>query len=218
MDSSSKPKNQNLNLPGNFKKRPAILEGLRDIGSNTTQSIKEDLVGGIPKDFMNQFFGSTGMPKRQVSGEISAGEQLIVNDLYSGKHQKEHDERKQIFFERTLLREERILVEKKTNELKIKLQQITDEIKVIAVTLPNTAEEIQTAQMQASVDPGIYHINFFDKILEFLKNFRKNISHANNWMVSANRRASKKNYWGRLKTGGAKYMLSGEHYSQRSAG
>jgi hypothetical protein len=141
-----------------------------------------------------------------------------VNDLYSGKYEENKQSQKQLFYERTLLAEEKALIEKKTGELRMELQQIMQEIQVIATAMPKTVEEVRTAQMQSVVNPGLYHIVFFERMLEFLKSFRRKIEHANSWLYTANRRAAKKSFWSMYKQHGGKYLLSGEHYSQRSAG
>jgi len=59
---------------------------------------------------------------------------------------------------------------------------------------------------------------FFEKIIEFIRNFRKNIDSASTWLQSSNKRAEKKNFWAMYKKKGSSFLLSGESYSQRSAG
>jgi hypothetical protein len=60
---------------------------------------------------------------------------------------------------------------------------------------------------------------FFEKLLEFVKSFRKKINQSNVWLSSANKRAGKKGSWkSNYQQHGAKYLLSGEHYVARSAG
>ena len=80
------------------------------------------------------------------------------------------------------------------------------------------AEEVQIATMQAPVEPGIYHLVFFERLLEFIKSFRQNIGQAKNWLQSSNKRAQKKNYWANYKKHGGKFLLAADHYVSRSAG
>ena len=57
------------------------------------------------------------------------------------------------------------------------------------------------------------------KLLEFIKSFVKKVEEASVWLHALNKRSAKKNVWGaNYKKFGAKYLLSGEHYLQRSAG
>jgi nicotinamide mononucleotide adenylyltransferase len=54
--------------------------------------------------------------------------------------------------------------------------------------------------------------------MEILKSSRQKIDQASVWMGSANKRAEKKNYWSMFKKKGSSFLLSPDHYSQRSAG
>jgi len=54
--------------------------------------------------------------------------------------------------------------------------------------------------------------------LEFMKSFRKKIEDAQIWLHASNKRAEKKNFWSTYKKHGSKFLLSPDHYLQRSAG
>lgn len=192
------------------------LEALKDIGNATKQSLKEDLLKKAPADFMDQIFGPRS---RNFSGEIVAGESLEINEVLTGAHEEKQKLRAQLTLERTLRLEEKETIEKRTNELRIQLSSIQKEILTLSENTQDLAEEVQIAVMQAPVEPGVYHVLFFEKLLEFIKSFRKKIEEASVWLHATNQRASKKNVWGaRYKKHGAKYLLSGEHYITRSAG
>ncbi|OGM13671.1 hypothetical protein A3A76_02760 [Candidatus Woesebacteria bacterium RIFCSPLOWO2_01_FULL_39_23] len=194
-----------------------IVESLKDVGDNTVKSIKEDFVGKIPGDFMDQLFGSASTNKN-ASGEIIPGESLEFNKVLSGEKAEEDRLRQQITFERRLHEEEKVQIQKKTNELRIQLKVISEEIISLAKNTQNLSTEVQIAALQAPIEPGIYHVIFFEKLLEFIKSFRKKIDEASIWLHSSNKRAQKKNYWTSYKKHGGKFLLSGEHYLQRSAG
>jgi hypothetical protein len=198
------------------KHQPNPLETLRDIGNSTAQQMRQE-AAKIPTDFMEQLgvrpFG------KSYSGELEPGESLEINEVFSGKHEQLKQLRHQTALERKLLEEERVQVEKKSNELKMQLSVLREEIIVLAKNTENLAEETQIAAMQAPVEPGVYHVIFFEKLREFISSFRKKIEEASVWLHTANKRASKKNAWGaNYKKHGAKYLLSGEHYISRSAG
>jgi hypothetical protein len=109
-------------------------------------------------------------------------------------------------------------VAKRTNELKIELKKIFDEISSLAKATQNLSEEVQIATLQAPVEPGTYHLVFFEKLLEFIKSFRKKVEEAAIWLHATNKRAEKKNYWSMYKKKGSSFLLSPDHYLQRSAG
>jgi hypothetical protein len=197
-------------------KNTNALEALKDIGASTTRSLKEDLVQKVPENFIEQLFG----PKltRNFSGEINPGEALEISEVFTGRHEEKQKLQRQLTLERRLREEESIRIEKRTNELKIHLKVLMEEITVLAENTQNLGTETQIAAMQAPVEPGVYHIIFFEKLIEFIKSFAKKIEEAGVWLHASNKRAEKKNYWATYKKHGGKFLLSGEHYLQRSAG
>ena len=196
-----------------------VLESLKDLGGGVGKSVKEDLLSPMSKDFFNQLFKSRSQNK-SYSGEIKPGEQVGMKDVFSGNREKEEKLQKQMTMERVLHQEEMSLIQKKMMELKQQLTAIMQEMQVISVTTPQLSKEIQIAAMQAPVNPGIYHLRFFEKLLDFMKAFRKNASQANSWLHAVNARGKKGgNVWGNnYKKGKGSYLLSSEHYLQRSAG
>jgi hypothetical protein len=193
-----------------------VAEEAKNIAGSALDSIKEDLVKKAPQDFMQQIFGVKR--DQRISGQIDAGEQLQMRDVYSGKREFVENKKKQFAFERRLHEEEILRIQRKSNELRIQLKTLMEEVVVLADTTQDLGAEVKVAAMQAPVEPGIYHVIFFEKLLEFIRSFRKNIEKASVWLHVSNKRAEKKNYWARYKKHGAKFLLSGEHYISRSAG
>jgi hypothetical protein len=198
------------------KATPNPLETLKDLGKATASQMRQE-AKQMPNEIIDQLFG----PRQQknFSGELLPGQAIEFKDVLSGKQEQIEFQRKQISLEKILLQEERIRTEKKTNELKIQLKVLQEELIVLADKTEGLAEETQIAAMQVAVEPGVYHVIFFEKLLEFVGSFRKKIEEASVWLHATNSRASKKNAWGAaFKKHGAKYLLSGEHYVSRSAG
>lgn len=193
-----------------------ILESLKDIGTSTGDTIKKDLLGDSAEEFFRQLLG-TPKPEKH-SGEINPGESVELNNIYSGQRESEEKLQTQIRLERNLSQEQNSLTEKKMNELRIQLHALTQEIYELAKITQNLGQEVEVAAMQAPANPGIYHLNFFEKLLSFIRNFRKNIQSAEVWLTATNDRAEKKNFWSSFKKQGTKFYLSSEHYLQRSAG
>jgi hypothetical protein len=191
-------------------------EEVKNIASSAVDSIKEDLIKKAPGDFVEQILGSKRDQK--ISGQIDVGEQLQMRDVYSGKREAVENKKKQFAFERRLHEQEIVRIQRKNNELRMQLKVLMDEVVVLADTTKDLGNEVKVAAMQAPVEPGVYHVIFFEKLLEFMKSFRKKIEEASVWLHVSNKRAEKKNYWARYKKHGAKYLLSGEHYLSRSAG
>lgn len=193
-----------------------VLESLKDIGADVKNTAGQEFLKNTPQDFVDQLFGIGTSAK--ISGEITVGESIDVKEVMTSQDGSKSIERS-MHFERNIYAQEKDMIDRRTNELRMQLNAIMQEVVVITEKTQDLAQEAQIASMQAPVEPGVYHLIFFENILSFLKSFSKKISEASLWLHSANSRASKKNMWGaNYKKHGAKYLLSGEHYLQRSAG
>lgn len=195
--------------------RQNVLESLKDLGGGATNQMG-DLLKDTSEDFFKELLGIQKAPKR--SGEMSPGEALSMGDVLSGKEEENKKLRAQISLERKLSSDEQRVSAEKTNQLKVQLQALTSEVAKVAQSTGNLAEATQVAMITAPAEPGIYHIIFFEKVLEFLQSFRKKIDLAATWLQSTNKRAEKKNYWNTYKKKGSSFLLSPDHYLQRSAG
>jgi len=211
MDKANKAKSIKL------LRRANVLESLKDLGSHTSKTLKRDLLNPIPEDFFEQLLGTKPQEKK-FSGDIVPGESLEFNEVFSGKYEENKKLKSQISLERRLAAEEKTLVQEKSNQLRVQLHAIMEEILALAKTTQNLGEQVEVASMQAPIEPGVYHLVFFEKLLEFIKSFRKKIEDSSIWLGAVNKRAEKKNFWGTYKKQGSKFFLSSEHYLQRSAG
>jgi len=188
--------------------------------TQTKQNLVESLKGvgtQIPQDFLRELFGFPQVTPK-VSGEVRAGESLDMQELLSGKAEENKKLKAQLNLERNLAAEERRLAEEKIGKLRVQLQAIITEITKVAAGAKELSDEVAAATIIAPVDPGVYHLNFFEKLLSFVQSFRKKINLAVTWLHSTNKRAEKKNYWARYKKGRGSFLLAPDHYLQRSAG
>jgi len=200
----------------NLRTKQNVLESLKDLGIGAG-SQAGDLIKDTSEDFFRELMGMS-TPKVKRSGEIAAGQSVQMSDLMSGKEEENKHLRAQISLERQLSADERRVTQDKTNELKVQLQALMQEVQKVSASTQNLAEATQVSMMTAPIEPGIYHITFFQNILEFLQSFRKKIDMAAIWLQGSNKRAEKKNYWSMYKKKGSSFLLSPDHYLQRSAG
>jgi len=205
---------------GKAKKYPQYanpLEAFKDLGRSTSNSLKKELVQPMGRDFVEQIIGRK--IKKSYSGEIMPGESLEINDVYSGKRKEFEESEKLLQYEQKLVKEEKLLIERRTNELRIEIKSIHEEIVKLAKVTPRLSREVDIAAFQAPISPSTYEVFFLKQIFNFIKSFRQNVEEASYWLSRHNKRAATRNKWGaNLKKHGAKYLLSGEHYLQRSAG
>lgn len=194
-----------------------VLESLKDLGGGVNDTLKNDVFKRTSEDFLKELLGITRAQTKR-SGELTRGEPLQMSEAMAGKVEENKKLRAQISLERTMSADAQRLTQEKSNELRVQLQALTNEVQKVAVSTGVLAEQVQVAMIQAPANPGIYHIVFFEKVLAFLQSFRKRINEASVWLGSSNKRAEKKNYWSMYKKKGSSFLLSPDHYLQRSAG
>lgn len=194
-----------------------VLESLKELGSGMGDTLKNDVFKRTSEDFLKELLGITRAESKK-SGELVQGQSLQMSEAMAGKVEENKKLRAQISLERTMSADAQRLSQEKSNDLKVQLQALTNEVQKVAVSTGVLAEQVQVAMIQAPANPGIYHIIFFEKVLNFLQSFRKKINEASVWLSSSNKRAEKKNYWNMYKKKGSSFLLSPDHYLQRSAG
>lgn len=207
----------NKKKSSSLRTKQNVLETLKDLGSGVTDSLKTDLFQNGSEDFFRQLMGT--MPSQEKrSGNLNPGESFSMGNVLAGKEEENKRLRAQISLERQLSSDEKKVSQDKTNELRVQLQALTQEVVKVAQSTGNLAEATQVAMIQAPAEPGVYHIIFFQNVLDFLQSFRMKIDQAATWLQGSNKRAQKKNYWSMYKKKGSSFLLSPDHYLQRSAG
>lgn len=204
--------------PKSLPRTDNLLESLRDIGSTGFQSAKKDLLEGIPQDIFAQLFGPE-KPQRKAQGELKPGQSLEIDTMLREEREENKVLRLRLAREQQIRQEDESLVEQKTQNLKLELSALTQEVQKLAKATNELAQETKIAALQAPANPGVYHINFFERLRSFIASFRKKIENASLWIKSHNQRAAKKHtFWGQVSKAGSKRLLSPEDYLQRSAG
>lgn len=195
-----------------------VLEAINEIGSQVVATTKNE-TKAISDEFFRQLLGQQKIDKQQKrSGEVSMGKPLEMNKVLSGEQEKNKKLQEQIYFERRLHEEESHETSKKLNELRLRLQAIQEEAQKMVASTVGLSQEIKTAVMQGATSVSEYQISFYEDIIKTMVSFRKKIDNAVLWMQGQNKRGEKKNYWSQYKKKGASFLLSPDHYSQRSAG
>ena len=200
-----------------FIENKNVLESINSIGSQTIDTIKSE-TKATSDEFFRQLLGEQKNLQQKKSTELPLGQTLNMNEFVSGETEKRKELEQQIFFERRLFSEEKQESQKKIQELRVRLQAIQTEASRLVASTANLSENVKAAVMQGTVKADEYQIGFFESIVQMIVSFRKKIDNAVVWLQNTNKRSEKKNYWTQYKKKGAGFLLSGESYSQRSAG
>jgi len=209
-------KNQKTKLAKQIKTKN-VLEAINEIGSQVANTAKNESKA-ISDEFFKQLLGQQKKTQEKRSADLNTGSTLNMSEVMSGEAEKNKKLQEQIFFERRLFSEEKSETQKQLQELRLRLQAIQTEASKMIASTANLSQEVRNAVLTGSVDASEYQINFFESIIKLISDFRKKIDSAVVWMQGTSKRAEKKNYWSQYKKKGASFLLSPDHYSQRSAG
>ncbi len=183
------------------KKAPAVnndsvLEALRQMGGGVGRTIAKDVVGKVGSDALTSLFGQ--VPR---SGE------LFTNQPEVQPVQIRRPE---------ILRPPMVRVEE-TN-LKPQIEAVRAELKMLVASLKSFNQEVQKAVNEVPVQPGIYHLNFMERLKSIIKILREQIEDSRSWLALSTNRKKQKGYWGMFKKHGTQFGLSSERTIATQAG
>jgi len=115
--------------------------------------------------------------------------------------------------------EEQVIFSRQNQETKLEIETLQVEIKKLAKEVGGVMIEAEKTSFQAIINPGVYHKNFFKRLLSLLQLARKQISESKNCLMLFNhRQQSRSAYWTGVKTGGTSFMLSSDRTVATQAG
>lgn len=190
--------------------RRNFLESLRELGGGVAKSAKEDVIQSIGNSARGQIFGS-GPSRGNNYSDFGPSEfpSPEIKERFRWSKQEFTDIRTQ----------ERLLFKQTEQEARVKIEGLRAELLKLVKTTEGLGKEVQVAAIQAPVEPGIYHLNFLERLREFIISLRKNIAESRHWLAMCNAKAKKRNfYWQQVRKSGTKFMLSQERYMATQAG
>ena len=202
--------------PAPVKKQPqpkaandSILESLRGLGSGVGQTVAKDVAGKVAADAFASLF--CALPQQ---GEMKPNQPIDMKaDRFAGRQERAPfpQFRRPEFHRPPMVRLEEA-------GLKQQIDAIRAELKALAASVKSLNMEVQKAVIETPVAPGVYHLNFFEKLKSFLQVLREQIDDSRTWLSFQNNRKKKQGYWGMYKKHGTNFGLSNERSLATQAG
>lgn len=202
---SSRPKKQLVDI------NP--VEKLNKVGSAVANYTKEETKVNMKK-FWEQLLGtgeySNAAPQ---SGDMKAGEAI---SFQNNKKQEQLAQEAKPAIRAAYDYAGEVLRVGETNKeearaLQARLNEILNELQRLAAASVVLEKEVVEATGQAIVNPGKYHLNFFEWLLIEIQQARMQVEDASAWLATVTSKGGKKkNYWNMYKKHGTKFGLSGE--------
>lgn len=199
MQSSSKKKQVSY-------KNDNFLEALKSVPGGVSSAAAQE-VSKISGDIVTALLGGTPAS----SGELAPNQ---VIEFGARQQEQAPQPAAQIRTEVHRMPDMTVL-EQQTKE---QITAIREELKALAKSLKTLHQEVQSAISQEPVDPGIYHINFYDQLRSFLEVLRQQLDDSRSWLATFNTRKKKVGYWGMYKKHGTTFGLSSERSIATAAG
>lgn len=201
--SSHKPKTTT-----NFAHHANFIEARQGIVKDTAKSLKDDLIKGTANQMVDTIFNRGSQENSENENKESFDFNEFMHSSEAANKQR-HFDRVKYEYDQV----ETVIFNRRQQEIEKKIEQIQLELKNLAHEVVVLDETTQTVIQQEIVDPGVYHLNFFERLLNFVVQLRKRVAESRNWAALHQHRGKAKSYFwqqSNKKVGGTKFMLSQE--------
>ncbi|MFZ2024985.1 MAG: DUF5660 family protein [Microgenomates group bacterium] len=194
----SKP---NAKRPNPYIVGDNVLETVRSIGGNVGKTLSQDVVQEMGNNMLRDIFGT------QAPKELQQNESVAVQPEAPVKQPVSNSELMKPF------------IQKDIQETKAQLESIRKELQMLSKSIKGFHQEVEKAIMEMPVNPGVYHINFFEQLRSFLQSLRETLDNSSTWLAAFNANSKKKKgYWGKYKKHGTTFGLSSERTASTQSG
>jgi hypothetical protein len=179
-----------------------VLEALRGISQGVGKAVTHDVIAKTGDNIFNSLTESSPVQSETLIPEQS-NNTFEKYPRYSA-FSPERSSHQPIKMEETGLNQ--------------KIESVRQELAALVKSVTQLNKEIEKTVTEIPVQPGIYHLNFFERIRSILRLVRENIDDSRSWLSMSTSRKSKRKYWGMYKKHGTTFGLSQERTLATQAG
>lgn len=178
----------------NYDENP--VEAIRDIAGGVGKGIVQDVVGGVAQNTLSQIFG---LPK---SGDLQQNSEINFDELEQYPKTNKHIPE--------IRPMERMVFSSQQQEISRQIESLRQELKALINSSNMLVKDVEKVMMENSVDPGVYHVTFFERLRSIIKLARQQIAESQTWLQLMSSKKKKRGYWNMYKKHGTTFGLSGE--------
>jgi hypothetical protein len=195
----------------------SFVESMRDMGGSVMKSLKNDVVKGTAQSIFDQLIGSstTGNAPDLKQDNTPDLEAYIAEREAQAAEQAKSQERA---FHVHKAQESKVLFSYADESLRKEIDGVRQELQMLVATMGQVEQQVEQAMMDNIVEGGVYHLNYFHKLKEWIKFMRKSLEDSSAWLQMAGGRKSKGYFWTQTASSGNKYSQSSERNVQMGAG
>lgn len=186
------------------------IEQIKDLSRGVAADVTE-----VPAAILDTALEQIGLKTRKapLSGEIN---------LKTGERKEVKLEAKLRQLQTVNRQEQEIFNQKKRGtetEIKRLMDQLSLEVKRLEVQTAELTSDIRKITVESVPEnPGAYHLNFFDWVIETLRNLGKKVTQSRQWLTLWTTKKKQKGYWAMSKKHGQKFQFSDERSVATAAG
>ena len=197
--------------------RREIFKNPYEAGDKFVSKIKETAKDEFSKDWriaMSQMLGVENLASRkEKSGDLREGEEIVFAKEKKVEIEAAYDYKGEVLhFEQKGAQKENYEIRVKIDEIKIELVKLAKSSKELEITFKNVTLE------QQPINPGKYHLNFFEWMLVTIQNTRMRVEDSAAWLGVVSGKKNRKDYWSLSKKHGTSFSLSGERTAATQTG
>lgn len=195
-----------------------VFEALAGVGGDVLKSIKRDVGHDSVYDAWDQFLGKN--PARESTpnqGEMMAGEEIDIESLKKRERQVRVEPGNN--YHREIVEAGKRKTSETSREIQVKIQEILIEIKQLANSSSELKEKVEVIAIeQLTQAPGVYHLNFVEQILEWIRDARMNVEDSLAWFNALRSKKAARQYGVMAKKRGTSFTLSNERVVSTQTG
>lgn len=205
------------------KKQPLIdvnpIEAIRDFSGDVVGSVKQDLAAKGYEDILKQL-GKVEEQAQNLHGDLSEGEEMFLSNNTSEKSTlRRIDIDPGIDYHREIRHVSERSSRFESREVQAKLEQIMVELEKLIESSSDLESKFEViAVEQRPVEPGSYHLNFFEWMIGTIQAARQQIEDSSAWLSALQSKKGKKSYWSMFKKHGTSFGMSNERMVATQAG
>jgi hypothetical protein len=181
-----------------------VVESVRMIGSTVGKTVATDVAGRIAADALQSLLGQS----------VKSGEIRPQQTVEFPEEQRETQQEKRIQPREQI----NALAHQDAETIKRQIAAVRQELLSLAKSISNLHQEVQSAVFTEPIDPGVYHVNFFEQLKQMLIILRQQVEDSCVWLQSFQSRKKHLGYWGKYKKHGTSFGLSSERTTATQSG
>lgn len=196
----------------------SFVESMRDMGSGVVKSLTNDVVKGTAQSIFDQLLGSakTGRMPTTPDQAINPDLEKYINEREAQAAQEAKMNERAFHVHKS--QENKVLFSYADESLRKEIEGVRSELQMLVASMGKVEAQIEAAMMDNIVDGGVYHLNYFHKLKEWIKFMRKSLEDSSAWLQMSGGRKSKGYFWTQTAKSGNMYSQSSERNVQMGAG